>query len=187
MEICDYKENSERGGTVSAHLEEVMEAYGEYCMRVAYLYVKDWAAAEEIVQDTFLAYYRQQERFEGRSSLKTYLVKITIHKSHDYLRSWKRKMTYILPKKLVTPSIEQKKIHEEQQSELVEALLQLSIKYREVLILHYYDDYKIREIAELLQVSENTVKTRLVRGREKLKPLLMNFEWEVQQYDEMER
>jgi len=96
-------------------------------------------------------------------------------------------MTYILPKKLATPSIEQKKIHEEQQSELVEALLQLSIKYREVLILHYYDDYKIREIAELLQVSENTVKTRLVRGREKLKPLLMNFEWEVQQYDEMER
>ena len=100
LEICDYEENSERGGTVSAHLEEVMEEYGEYCMRVAYLYVKDWAAAEEIVQDTFLAYYRQQERFEGRSSLKTYLVKITIDKSHDYLRSWKRKMTYILPKSL---------------------------------------------------------------------------------------
>lgn len=44
---------------MSAHLEEVMMAYGEYCMRVAYLYVKDWAAAEEIVQDTFLAYYRR--------------------------------------------------------------------------------------------------------------------------------
>lgn len=103
---------------MSAHLEEVMNTYGEYCMRVAYLYVKDWAAAEEIVQDTFLAYYKQQKRFEGRSSLKTYLVKITIHKSHDYLRSWKRKMTHILPKKLVTPSVEQKKIHEEQQSKL---------------------------------------------------------------------
>ena len=64
--------------------------------------------------------------------------------------------------------------------------MQLPIKYREVLILHYYDDYKIREIAELLQMSENTVKTRLVRGREKLKPLLVDIEWEVLQYDEME-
>lgn len=180
------KKTGERGEAVSAHLREVMDAYGEYCIRVAYLYVKDWAAAEEIVQDTFLAYYKQHERFEGRSSLKTYLVKITIHKSHDYLRSWKRKMTHILPSKLVTPSIEQIKIKEEQQSELVEALLQLPIKYREILILYYYDDYKIREIAELLQVSENTVKTRLVRGRGKLKALLVDIEWEVLQYDEME-
>lgn len=56
-----------------------MDAYGEYCIRVAYLYVKDWEAAEEIVQDVFLAYYRQQDRFEGRASLKTYLVKITVY------------------------------------------------------------------------------------------------------------
>ena len=171
---------------MSENLKEVMDAYGEYCIRVAYLYVKDWAAAEEIVQDTFLAYYNQQEQFEGRSSLKTYLVKITIHKSHDYLRSWKRKMAHIFPKRLATPSIEQMKIQEEQQSEFVAALLQLPVKYREVLILYYYDDYKIKGIAELLQLSENTVKTRLVRGRDKLKPLLGNIEWEVLLYDEVE-
>ena len=171
---------------MSEHLEEAMDAYGEYCIRVAYLYVKDWTAAEEIVQDTFLAYYKQQEWFEGRSSLKTYLVKITIHKSHDYLRSWKRKMAHVLPKRLATPSIEQRKIQEEEQSELVAALLQLPVKYREVLILYYYHDYKIKEITELLQVSENTVKTRLVRGREKLKPLLVNIEWEVLLNDEVE-
>lgn len=172
---------------MTTHLKEVMEAYGEYCIRVAYLYVKDWAAAEEIVQDVFLAYYKQQQRFEGRASLKTYLVKITIHKSHDYLRSWKRKMSHFVTQKYVTPSAEQTIIIEEQQSQLVEALLRLPIKYREVLILHYYDDYKVREIAELLQVSENTIKTRLTRGREKLKPLLAELEWEVLQYDEVER
>lgn len=171
---------------MTVHLKEALEAYGEYCIRVAYLYVKDWAAAEEIVQDVFLAYYKQQQRFEGRASLKTYLVKITIHKSHDYLRSWKRKMVHLVPQKSVTPSAEQTLIIEEQQSQLVEVLLKLPIKYREVLILHYYDDYKVREIAELLQVSENTIKTRLTRGREKLKPLLVDLEWEVLQYDEME-
>ena len=71
------------GVWVSEHLAAIMEKHGEYCLRVAYLYVKDWAIAEEIVQDVFFAYYRQQNRFEQRSSLKTYLVKITVHKSHD--------------------------------------------------------------------------------------------------------
>lgn len=171
---------------MTEHLKEVMEAYGEYCIRVAYLYVKDWAAAEEIVQDVFLAYYKQQHRFAGRSSLKTYLVKITVHKSHDYLRSWKRKVGLFMPTKAGTPSVEAIKIQQEQQSELLDALLKLPIKYREILLLHYYDDYKIREIADILQVSESTVKTRLVRGRDKLKTLLQDFEWEVLLYDEME-
>lgn len=180
------KKRAKVGGGMTEHLKEVMNAYGEYCIRVAYLYVKDWAAAEEIVQDVFLAYYKQQHQFAGRASLKTYLVKITVHKSHDYLRSWKRKVGLFMPIKTRTPSVEQVKIQHEQESELLDALLQLPIKYREVLLLHYYDDYKIREIADILQVSENTVKTRLVRGRDKLKLLLVDFEWEVLLYDEME-
>ena len=171
---------------MTEHLKEVMNAYGEYCIRVAYLYVKDWAAAEEIVQDVFLAYYKQRGQFEGRASLKTYLVKITVHKSHDYIRSWKRKVGFFMPTKTAAPSVEQVKIQHEQQSELLEALLQLPIKYREVLLLHYYEDYKIREIADILQASESTVKTRLVRGRDKLKTLLVDFEWEVLLYDEVE-
>lgn len=172
---------------MTEHLKAAMDAYGEYCIRVAYLYVKDWEAAEEIVQDVFLAYYRQQDRFEGRASLKTYLVKITVYKSHDYLRSWKRKIGLFMPTKYAIPSVEQLKIQEEQQSELLAALLQLPIKYREVLILHYYEDYKIREIADILKVSDSTVKTRLVRGREKLKGLLADFEWEVLRNEELER
>lgn len=49
-----------RGGVwVSEHLVAIMEEHGEYCLRVAYLYVKDWAIAEEIVQDVFFSYYRQ--------------------------------------------------------------------------------------------------------------------------------
>ncbi|WP_341321099.1 sigma-70 family RNA polymerase sigma factor [Solibacillus sp. FSL H8-0523] len=171
---------------MTEHLKEVMNAYGEYCIRVAYLYVKDWAAAEEIVQDVFLAYYKQHHQYAGRSSLKTYLVKITVHKSHDYLQSWKRKVELFMPSKAGTPSVEAIKIQQEQQTELLAALLQLPIKYREVLLLHYYDDYKIREIADILQVSESTVKTRLVRGRDKLKTLLVDFEWEVLLNDEME-
>ncbi len=86
------------GVCLNEQLAAIMDEHGEYCLRVAYLYVKDWAIAEEIVQDVFYAYYRQQERFEQRSSLKTYLVKITVHKSHDYLRSWKNKRLMLFEK-----------------------------------------------------------------------------------------
>jgi len=167
-------------------IREVMQLYGEYCIRVAYLYVKDWTAAEEVVQDVFLAYCNQQDRFRNASSLKTYLVKITVHKSHDYLRSWRaKKRQLIAPFQIKTSEIssEQQTIIQSERRILVDALLKLPVKYREVLILHYYDDYKIREIADILGISENTVKTRASRGREKLKVLLQQEQWEVLLHD----
>lgn len=73
---------------------EAMKAHSDYLLRIAYLYVKDWQVAEDIVQDTFLTYYLKFEQFEERSSLKTYLVRIVINKCKDYLKSWKyRKLT----------------------------------------------------------------------------------------------
>ena len=168
---------------MSEHLQQAMQEYGEYCIRVAYFYVKDWTAAEEVVQDVFLAYAKNSEKFEQRSSLKTYLVKITVHKSHDYLRSWKRKWQQFTQVKTITHSIETEKVIDEEKQTLVQGLLQLPVHYREALILYYYDDYNIPEIASILQVSENTIKTRLVRGREKLKQLLQETNWEVLQVE----
>lgn len=171
---------------MNSKLQEAMEQYGEYCIRVAYLYVKDWTAAEEIVQDVFLAYHFQQERFRNESSLKTYLVKITIHKSHDYLRSWsakKRQFVESFHLRTAERSSEYVVMVENERQILLEALWKLPLKYREVLILHYYDDYKIKEMAEIIGISENTVKTRISRGRTKLKELLEPEQWEVLLYD----
>lgn len=159
-----------------------MDEHGEYCLRVAYLYVKDWAIAEEIVQDVFFAYYCQQERFEQRSSLKTYLVKITVHKSHDYLRSWKNKRHNLLEKLHIgvskrTP--EKELVEKDDRRILTTALFELPLPYREVLILYYYQELKIREIAEILASTENTVKTRLRRARQMLQEKLDKNDWEV--------
>ena len=58
-------------------LEQMMNEYGDYCFRIAYLYVKDYGAAEEIVQDVFVDLYTKQQ-YKGLSSIKTFLVKMTI-------------------------------------------------------------------------------------------------------------
>ena len=163
-----------------------MEQYGEYCIRVAYLYVKDWSAAEEVVQDVFFAYHQQQERFRNESSLKTYLSKITVHKSHDYLRSWRAKKRQLVePFRIRTAerSNEDLLMLEGERQVLVEALWKLSLKYRKVIILHYYDGYTTKEVAEILSISENTVKTRMSRGRRRLKELLNQEQWEVLLHD----
>ena len=170
------------GVCLSEHLAAIMDEHGEYCLRVAYLYVKDWAVAEEIVQDVFFAYYRQQDRFEQRSSLKTYIVKITVHKSHDHLRSWKNKRHMLLEKLHIgvskrTP--EKELVEKDDRRILTTALFELPIAYREVLILYYYQELKIREIAEILASTENTVKTRLRRARQKLQEKLDRNDWEV--------
>ncbi len=173
----------EKGGVcLSEHLATIMEEHGEYCLRVAYLYVKDWAIAEEIVQDVFIAYYRQQNCFEQRASLKTYLVKITVHKSHDYLRSWKNKRHLLFEKLPIGASKrtpETDLMEEDERKTLRAALFELSIVYREVLILYYYQELKVREIADVLGCSDNTVKTRLRRARQMLQGKLERGDWEV--------
>ena len=155
-------------------LEQLMNDYGDYCYKIAYLYVKDFGAAEEIVQDVFVDYYSKQQ-FRGDASIKTFLVKMTVYKSQNYLRSFKalkRQWTDTYEESRNSNNPEEIVTSKTQQQSLVQALFKLPIKYREVLIFYYYEDYTIKEISQLLAMSENTVKTRLVRAREKLRPLL---------------
>lgn len=156
---------------MNLELQHAIDEYGEYCLRIAYLTTKDWGLAEEVVQDIFLAYAKNQ--FQQRSSLKTYLVQITLHKSRNALRfKWAKKRTPVYIEVENAASSEQLFLIQESEQSVTQALFQLPTKYREVLILHYYADYSISEIASILSANENTVKTRLKRAREKLKPLL---------------
>ncbi|MEC1177955.1 sigma-70 family RNA polymerase sigma factor [Metasolibacillus meyeri] len=157
----------------------IMESYSEYLLKIAYLYVKDWQIAEDIVQDVFLTYYQKFEQFEERSSLKTYLVRITINKCKDYLKSWKyRKLSltnyFFGTKKDASPLIElEERLH------IADAVLNLPIHLREVIIHYYYEELSVLEVAAVLSLSDNTVKTRLRRARQLLKKELTYEEWEV--------
>jgi len=163
-------------------LKQVLNLYGEYLIRLAFLYVKDWAVAEDIVQEVFIAYYRKSSQFEERSSLKTYLSKIAINKCHDHLRSWKNKRSYLteamgqLVSRTQTP--EEAFDQHSAQAVLMRNVLELPIKYREVVLLYYYQEFTTKEISRLLSCSENTVKTRLRRAKVLLKDKIDSNEWE---------
>ncbi len=154
-------------------IEQLIDTYSDYLYRIAYIYTKDRTAAEEVVQDVFLIYYRKSHQFQGNATLKTYLVKMTINRSYDYLRSWKNKKHIVLEMiKGSAKGVEQLYVEKELRGEITAAVLTLPIKDREVLLLYYYEEMTLAEIAELLELAVSTVKSRLQRAREKLKPKL---------------
>ncbi|QCR34492.1 RNA polymerase subunit sigma-70 [Lysinibacillus sp. SGAir0095] len=163
-------------------MKEVVDQYGDYLLRIAYTYVKDERIAQEIIQDVIFTYYRKQEQFRGEASLKTYLTKITIHRSYDYLRSWKNKGDLVLDRiftKGKTKSVEKRIIEQEEKLEITRAVLSLKVKLREVIFLYYYSEHTIKEIAEVLNIPQSTIKSRLQKARSELRDKLQDYEWEV--------
>lgn len=160
--------------------QKVMKEHSDYLLRLAYMYVRDWPAAEDIVQDVFIKFYKGFEQFEGRSSLKTYLVRMTINKCKDYIRSWQyRKHVLTNSFSNQTKKVRNQLVEDDEKLELADAVLNLPLKYREVIIYYYYEEISVLEVAQLLSISDNTVKTRLRKARALLREKLKNEQWEV--------
>lgn len=160
--------------------QQVMQEHTDYLLKLAYLYVKDWPAAEDIVQDVFLSYYKKFEQFEERSSLKTYLAKITINKCKDYLRSWRYRKQVLTNNFIIHAKKGRNRIIEvDEKLELANAVLHLPVRYREVIIYYYFEELSVLEISQLLSIPDNTVKTRLRKARSLLKVQLKENDWEV--------
>ena len=154
-------------------IEQLIDTYSDYLYRIAFIYTKDRLVAEEVIQDVFFNYYNKSHQFAGNATLKTYLVKMTINRSYDYLRSWKNKKQVLLEMiQGSTKGTEQLYVEKEMRGEITAAVMTLPVKDREVLLLYYYEEMTVSEISQLLELSVSTVKSRLQRAREKLKPKL---------------
>ena len=158
-------------------LETAMEEYGELLIRLALTYVKNRQVAEDITQDVFVKAFERIEDYRGEASYKTYLCKLTINRCHDHFRSWHYKNAKVIQwwDRIVQPasSLDTALIAQDSSNELGRALFALPLKYREVLVLYYYQDFSVEEVAVLLEIPSNTVKTRLKRARERLKVRLV--------------
>ncbi|WP_137791006.1 sigma-70 family RNA polymerase sigma factor [Bacillus sp. E(2018)] len=151
----------------------LMNTYGEEIKRLVYTFVKNWQHAEDITQDVFVTLYTKLDTFKGQSAIRSWIYSIAINRSKDFLKSWSyRKLAFTdkfsNDQKDSAHSAEDGVIANSEDQLLYEAVLSLSIKYREVILLHYYKDFSIREICDLLTLNESTVKTRLSRARKLL-------------------
>jgi RNA polymerase sigma-70 factor, ECF subfamily len=170
--------------TIDTVIEDLMTEYGTELTSLAFTYVKDGAQAKDIVQVVFISCYQNLHKFKGESSVKTWLYRITINKCKDYLKSsyFKRIFSFATLEKEGHSELnpEVNLLNKDRDTRVKKVVLSLSQKYKEVIFLYYYKDFTVEEISEILIISANTVKTRLVRGRERLKKLLEEegFEWD---------
>ena len=150
-------------------LHEAMDEYGDYLVKVCYTYVRNWQTAEDLAQDSFIKYYRALPKFRQESSVKTYLFRIAVNVCHDYLASWKYKKVIIsnsFQKIHTEKTTEQLVLKQTEEEMLVQAIEQLSTKYKDVIVLFHFIDMSLEEVSMTLKLPVNTVKTRLRRARQ---------------------
>ena len=146
---------------------KIYDLYADDCLRLAVSFTKSLADAEDIVQKVFIKLYSELNNNLSRTYNKSWLLKVTANESKNFLKhSWHKRIIFhneLLENK------EGSNIHID---EISECLLKLPEKYRIVIYLYYYEGYKIKEIAEILSLNEENVRTRLRRGKEKMKIIL---------------
>lgn len=138
---------------------ELMEMHKQSMYKVAWGYLHNDDDIADAIQETILNCYEKIDSLKQEAYFSTWLIRILINNCKDILQEKKREM----PKDVLP---EQGAICRELQNyEFEELLKEMDEKYRLVLLLYYGEGLKIREIAQILEMDENTVKTRLSRGR----------------------
>jgi RNA polymerase sigma factor (sigma-70 family) len=156
-------------------MNKLVNEYGNQLLRMCFLYLKDIHLAEDAVQDTFIKAYKNYSQFKGIAQEKTWIMRIAINVCKNYLRkSWWKQTSYSKLLKQI-PYNDPENIGDDT---LLLEIMKLSSKYKEVILLFYYQEMKIREISEALQISESTVSVRLARARKILKRNLKGWYYE---------
>ena len=156
---------------IQGQLEEYFRKYYQVCFRVAFMMVKNHADAEDVAQEVLLRLFLYQPEFQNAEHEKAWMVRTAINLCKDLLKSKWHTSTVGMD---AVPNTGQPyfEVPFAEEDDTLQALSGLAERYRNCLYLFYYEDYSIREIAEILEEPENTVKTNLRRGREALKQKL---------------
>ena len=125
------------------------------------------------VQDTLLAYHTTEKQFDSEQHIRAWLIRVAINKAKNISMSFFRRSSASLE-----DYIDSLLFETPETKNLLEEVLKLPEKYRIVIHLFYYEDYSVKEMAEILHTSESNVKVRLSRGRKLLKKSLQEA-WEA--------
>lgn len=139
--------------------------YKENHYRLAYSYVKNVDNALDIVQESILKAISSMDSLRNSNYIKTWFYRIVVNTSLDFLR---RQKGVIVVDEEILSQYDSGVIDKYQNIDLQMALEDLPDKYRSVIVLRYFEDLKIEEIAEILDENTSTIKTRLYKALEKL-------------------
>lgn len=144
-----------------------MRTYADMVYRIACRYVKNSIDADDVFSEVFLAYFKKERTFDSEEHRKAWLIRVTINCAKDLLGQ--SAQTQQINEEILA---DQTTRDTDTYMDLHEAIERLRPEYREVIKLYYLDDLPVKQIAQILSINENTIKTRLSRAREALKSML---------------
>lgn len=154
---------------------KIVEQYSNNLYKIAISYCKNRYDAEDILQTVFVKLLQADEGFENDEHIKRWLIRVTVNCCKDFCSSFWRKRTTGMDE---ARNEGEWNFPTSEQSTLYEQVMKLPQKYRLVIHLYYYEEYTVKEIAEILGIKETTVQTQLMRGRKKLELELKEAQYE---------
>ena len=153
---------------MTAEITRLIEQYGDDVFRTALVILKSKELAEDVYQETFLRVCRSYSGYRKESSEKTWITSIAVNICRDYMRSsWKRRV--VVTEDFLTNSSDSdtEEIIEKRSEKkvLVDAIMKLPDKYRDIIHLYYYLEMDIKDISKTLKIPGGTVKSRLFKAR----------------------
>lgn len=153
--------------------ESLLDLYGDRVLKVCFLILRDSSLAEDAVQEVFVRVYKNIKKFRGQSSLYTWIYRIAVNKCRDILKGKNENPS--LDEGLEIESdvdVEEEVLCNTDNEKIRDAVFSLSPRYREIVILFYFEELMIKDICEILGETEGTVKSRLHRARNILREML---------------
>lgn len=171
--------NNVRAGSEES-FDQLMQSFQSHVYNVAFSFTKNPDSAMDISQDVFIKVYKNLSSFRGESQLKTWLTRIAFNESQNWLKKNKRHINM----ENITDNPGQvgnddEAMAQENKTVLLRSLYELNTRYRLAVVLRYFENYSIREIASALSCSEGVVKNMLFRSLQKLKIYLKANEFGV--------
>lgn len=149
-------------------VEQALNKFGNDILRLAYSYMKSRDDAEDIVQEVLIRFMQSAKQFTDEKHVKAWLLFVAANLCKDRLKSSQRKREVAIPEGYDVAVSEVR----EEDSDIGQMVSSLPDKYRVVIHLYYYEEYSTKEIAEIIQKKEATVRSLLKRGREKLEKMM---------------
>lgn len=143
------------------YMKEILDKYSDMVYRIALTRCRNKENAEDVFQDVFVKFSEKLPKFENEEHEKAWFIRVTLNLTKNLLTAnWNTKVVGL---------DEDIMVENEETSDIYSAVMALPDNYRMVIYLLYYEGYKVKEIANILNTNENTIKTWLMRAREILK------------------
>ncbi|WP_337018818.1 RNA polymerase sigma factor [Oceanobacillus massiliensis] len=151
--------------------KKLYDKYAGYSLRTAYALTKNSADASDIVQETFIRVFRNIESYDMTKPFRPWFYQILVNESRRYMQK-KAKEAISIESEQLLDHLNQQMDEEKDFEQLESALDLLGEHHRTVLVLKYLNGFSEQEIADILQLNINTVKSRLYKARQQLKAAL---------------